>query len=231
MAYTYESAVPWGRSFDEYVRMFSLSDSDLEGRILGCADGPAAFNAGMTERGRRIISCDPLYQFSAAQIRTRITETYDNIISQTYNNLDSFVWTTIRSVEELGRVRLAAMERFLEDYDAGRKAGRFIAAELPDLPFGNGTFDLALCSHFLFLYSPILPLELHQRAVDAMCSVAEEVRIFPLLTYDGEFSPYVEPVVAAMKVTGRQVSIDRVGYEFQKGGNKMLRIVSGNRRC
>jgi hypothetical protein len=72
---------------------------------------------------------------------------------------------------------------------------------------------------------------LHQQAVDAMCAVAAEVRIFPLLTYDGEISPYVAPVVAAMKGTGRLVSIDRVGYEFQKGGNEMLRIVSNNHRC
>lgn len=231
MAYTYEAAVPWGRSFDEYVRMFSLSEPDLEKQILACADGPAAFNAGMAERGYSIVSCDPLYQFSAAQVRTRITETYENIIRQTHNNLDSFVWTTIRSVEELGRVRLAAMERFLADYDAAAKAGRYVAAELPDLPFRKETFDLALCSHFLFLYSPILSLELHQQAVDAMCAVAAEVRIFPLLTYDGEISPYVAPVVAAMKGTGRLVSIDRVGYEFQKGGNEMLRIVSNNHRC
>ncbi len=25
--------------------MFELSDPDLDGRILGCADGPASFNA------------------------------------------------------------------------------------------------------------------------------------------------------------------------------------------
>jgi len=29
--------VPWGRSFDEYRRMFALSDCDLRGRVLGCA--------------------------------------------------------------------------------------------------------------------------------------------------------------------------------------------------
>ena len=33
--------IPWGRSFEEYRRMFALSDADLAGRILGCGDGPA----------------------------------------------------------------------------------------------------------------------------------------------------------------------------------------------
>jgi len=45
MAFKYESAVPWGRSFDEYQRMFHLTGKDLRRRILGCADGPASFDA------------------------------------------------------------------------------------------------------------------------------------------------------------------------------------------
>ena len=231
MAYTYESAVPWGRSFEEYVRMFALSETDLNRTILACADGPAAFNAGMAGAGHRVVSCDPLYQFSVAQIRERIDETYDNIIAQTYNNIESFVWTTIQSVDDLGRVRLAAMERFLADYDSGKADGRYIAAELPHLPFQRGTFELALCSHFLFLYSPILTLELHEQAIEAMCAAASEVRIFPLLTFNGEPSPYVSPLTASLRESGKQVSIERVSYEFQKGGNEMLRIENHQPGC
>jgi hypothetical protein len=33
--------IPWGRSFEEYRRMFALTDEDLAGRILGCGNGPA----------------------------------------------------------------------------------------------------------------------------------------------------------------------------------------------
>jgi hypothetical protein len=224
VAYTYESAVPWGRSFDEYVRMFSLSEGDLRGKILGCADGPAAFNARMAELGHRVVSCDPLYQFSKAQIQKRIDETYDDIIKQTYSNIGRFNWSTITSVEELGRSRRAAMDSFLKDYDAGKREGRYVSTELPDLPFRTATFDLALCSHFLFLYSPILSLTLHEQAIEAMCAVAEEVRVFPLLTYNSEPSPCVEPVMTALRAAGRKVSIERVTYEFQKGADAMLRI-------
>ena len=35
----------------------------------GCADGPASFNAELSGRGGRVVSCDPLYRFDAAQIR------------------------------------------------------------------------------------------------------------------------------------------------------------------
>jgi hypothetical protein len=226
MAYTYESAVPWGRSFDEYVDMFALTNSDLQSRIVGCADGPASFNSKMSQRGKSMVSCDPLYQFSHAQIRQRIDETYENIVDQTYRNLERFVWTRIRSVDELGRMRRGAMDSFLVDYDRGKGEGRYVAAELPHLPFRPQTFDLALCSHFLFLYSPIQGLSFHEEAIAAMCSVAREVRIFPLLTYDAEPSPYLEPTLAGLRAAGRTVRIETVPYEFQRGGNQMLRIVS-----
>ena len=34
--FTLDQVVPWGRSFDEYRRMFALSDDELRLRILGC---------------------------------------------------------------------------------------------------------------------------------------------------------------------------------------------------
>ena len=52
MPFTLDQIVPWGRSFDEYVKMFALTEADLEKRILGCGDGPASFNAVMRTKGR-----------------------------------------------------------------------------------------------------------------------------------------------------------------------------------
>jgi len=40
MGFTLAKVVPWGRSYDEYIRMFSLTEADLGLRILGCGDGP-----------------------------------------------------------------------------------------------------------------------------------------------------------------------------------------------
>src|SRR5690349_9866977 len=109
MTFAYETIVPWGRSFDEYRRMFNLSAHDLGLRILGCGDGPAAFNAGMRKEGRHMVSCDPLYQFSAEQIREQIDVTYENVIAQTRRDQDKFIWDTIPSVDALGQIRMAAM--------------------------------------------------------------------------------------------------------------------------
>jgi len=64
MAFKYSEAVPWGRSFDEYRRMFGLSDQELRLCIIGCGDGPASFNSEMFQLGQRVVSCDPLYQLT-----------------------------------------------------------------------------------------------------------------------------------------------------------------------
>jgi hypothetical protein len=217
-----EEVVPWGRSFDEYVRMFALTDADLTSRILSCADGPAAFNAGMTARGHRAVSVDPLYAFDAPAIRRRIAETYETVVQWARDNRDAFVWREITSPEEIGRVRMAAMEAFLTDCEAGGRAGRYVAAALPHLPFGQMTFDLALCSHFLFTYSGPLSVEFHVNAMLEMCRTSREVRVFPLLDADGSPSPHVTPVADQLRARGYSVSITNVPYEFQVGGDKMV---------
>src|SRR5690242_15016248 len=90
--FTLNEVVPWGRSFDEYRRMFALTDADFHRRILGCGDGPASFNAEATRRGHRVVSCDPIYQVDRAQIVRRINETAPLILSQLGANAQEFVW-------------------------------------------------------------------------------------------------------------------------------------------
>ena len=161
MAFSLDNVVPWGRSFPEYLKMFALAEEDCGKRILGVGDGPASFNAVLSSQGGHVVSVDPLYRFTADEIRQRIGETFETVLDQTRQNVAEFNWRHIPSVEELGRVRMSAMEEFLFDYTRGREEGRYREAGLPRLPFGRGEFDLALCSHFLFLYSKLLSLEFH----------------------------------------------------------------------
>ncbi len=224
MVFQLDEIVPWGRSYDEYVRMFALSDADLEKRILGCGDGPASFNAAMHRQGKKAVSVDPIYQFSAEQIRGRVQEAYRTIIEQLVANQSAYVWTTIPSPQDLGRIRMEAMEEFLADYGPGKSGGRYLPHDLPELPFADGEFDLALCSHLLFTYSGQLSAEFHCRAVLEMCRVAREVHVFPLLDHGGQSSPHVEAVCRMVEAKGCRSVIEPVDYEFQRGANRMLRI-------
>jgi hypothetical protein len=226
MTFTLSQVVPWGRSFDEYVAMFALTDVDLGGRILGCGDGPASFNAVLTSRGGHVVSVDPLYRFSQDDIRARIDQAYPEIIEQTRRNAHEFVWTSIRSVDELGRLRMAAMKEFLSDYRRGVVEGRYVEGELPHLPFGDRSFNLAVCSHLLFLYSEHLSEDFHVEAVQELCRVAGETRIFPLLELGAVESRHLQAVHERLAADGYSVSIETVPYEFQRGGNQMMRVKS-----
>jgi hypothetical protein len=221
---TINEAYPWGRSFDEYRRMFNLTEDDLAGRIVGCADGPAAFNAGMWRRGKRVVSCDPLYAFRGGEIRDRISVTAPRLVAMARESSDKFVWDRIRSPEELGRVRTTAMAEFLADYDAGRAEGRYLDRSLPSLGLPDGSFDLALCSHFLLLYSDELSAEFHAASVAEMCRVAAEARVFPLLDMKGQRSLHLDGLIEALAGHGLEAKAERVDYEFQRGGNEMLRV-------
>ncbi|HEX8523938.1 MAG TPA: hypothetical protein VF669_16920 [Tepidisphaeraceae bacterium] len=221
---TINDTYPWGRNLEEYKSMFSLSRQDLGRRVLACADGPASFNAEMTRLGNSVMSIDPLYEFTAKEIRQRIDATYVELVAAARTNEHRFCWGPIPSPEALGQRRMAAMEVFLEDYEAGRAQGRYQAQSLPRVSFATAQFDLALCSHFLFLYSHRFDLNFHFQSVLEMLRVAREVRIFPLLDMDGWKSAHLEPLLARLDALGLNASVDRVDYEFQLGGNEMLRI-------
>jgi hypothetical protein len=224
MSVTLDHVVPWGRSLDEYRRLFALSDADLGLRILGCGDGPASFNCEMSVLGHAVVSCDPIYVFSKGQIEQRVRETYDAIISQVKQNPQNYVWDYFQDADALGRHRLATMKRFLEDFDAGKAAQRYCSAALPTLPFADRQFDLALCSHLLFLYSGQLSFAFQQASIQELCRVAKEVRIFPLLALDCKISPYVEAIQSYFIAADFAVEIAAVPYEFQRGGDRMVRI-------
>jgi hypothetical protein len=183
----------------------------------------------MLRQGTSQLQEQPTYhsRFDAEAIRKRIAETYETVLQQASENLEAFVWREIPSVEELGQVRMAAMEAFLADYASGGCDGRYVAAALPQLPFARTTFDLALCSHFLFTYSTQLSLEFHLGAVEEMCRVAAEARVFPLLDAPGTPSPHLAPLCERLRERGYSVSISRVRYEFQVGGDKMMAVRRG----
>ena len=124
----------------------------------------------------------------------------------------------------MGRHRLDSMNRFLSDYEVGKIEGRDLPEALPSLSFADSQFDLAVCSHLLFLYSDHLSLEFHEASIQDLCRVAKDVRIFPLLRLDGTRSPHVEVVQEYFSNDGYSVDICIVPYEFQRGGNQMIRI-------
>ncbi|MGN0098628.1 MAG: SAM-dependent methyltransferase [Candidatus Methanomethylophilaceae archaeon] len=221
--FTLDSVVPWGRNLSEYRRMFLLSDEDMRKRIAGFGDGPASFNAESTEMGCDVTSFDPIYEFPRDRLEGRIDEVRDIVMEQIRSNMDNYDWTSIRDPEELERIRMSAMRRFLDDYDNGKDEGRYIPHELPRrVPFDDGTFDIGLSSHFLLMYTQ-LGYDFHIDAIDEMLRVCREVRIFPLVDLNSDASGMIDEVIDHYSES-YDVSIVDTEYRFQRGGDRLLVI-------
>jgi hypothetical protein len=65
-------------------------------------------------------------------------------------------------------------------------------------------------------------------AFEELLRVAGEVRVFPLLGLDRQWSPRVGPVREHLERAGFEIAVEAVQYEFQRAeghaGNRMLRV-------
>ena len=223
MAFKLENVVPWGRTLDEYRMMFLLNDNDMSKRIAGFGDGPASFNFEATKQGYSVTSFDPIYQFSKDDVQKRIDEVRITVMQQMRENMNNYVWTKIKSLEELETVRMSAMRLFLEDFEKGKQERRYIHHELPDrLTLEDDTFDIGLCSHFLLMYT-VLGFVFHIKAMTEMLRVCKEIRIFPIVDLDANETDLISNVIDYFKQE-YEVEIKKTQYEFQKGDNKLLII-------
>lgn len=223
MAFCLDSVVPWGRNLNEYRLMFCLSDYDMKKRIAGFGDGPASFNYQATKQGYSVTSFDPIYAFSKSDIQKRIDEVRISVMEQMKQNMDNYVWTHIKNLDELENIRMSAMRLFLSDYECGKKENRYICHELPNkLPYSDKCFDIGLSSHFLLMHT-MLGYDFHIKAINEMLRVCKEIRIFPIVDLDSNKAELISSVIEHFK-KNYAVEIVDTEYEFQKGDNKMLII-------
>ncbi len=219
-----EKVVPVGRTLDEYIKMFNLTEDDCKKSILSVADGPASFNAEGSQLGYTIKSVDPLYVFNSEQIKNRFDEVIDNIIEQIENTSNNWVWSYHKSPQDLRKNRENVISLFCEDYEQGKKEHRYEIGELPKLKYKDNEYELGLISHFLFLYSEHFDQQFHLDSINEMLRVCQEVRLFPLITLKHEIYPYLDVIIEAFKNKDYECKIETVAYELQPKGNQMLKI-------
>ncbi|PJJ07425.1 hypothetical protein CLU83_0595 [Flavobacterium sp. 1] len=223
MAFELKNVVPWGRNLDEYIKIFKLTDFDLNSKIISFGDGPASFNSEMTQLGKKVVSLDPIYQFTKAELKQRINETKETVMEQMRTNQEKFVWKNIKNVEELEQIRMGAMSNFVDDFELGKEQQRYVYHELPNsTKYDTLEFDLGLSSHFLILYSQ-LGLDFHIQSITEMLRISKEIRIFPILNLNTAKSEVLDDIINHFN-SDFVVSIESSDYEFQKDGNQMLVI-------
>lgn len=212
-----------GRTFEEYLALFGLDRTDLEGPILDCPGGPSSFTAVASALGADVCAVDPMYEQSLEALERECRESIERNVDQLREKRDLFVWDYYGDVATRGRYLRAAAERFLTDY--ARHPDRYLAAGLPDLPFADDAFELTLSGNLLFLYDDRLDRAFHEAALRELLRVTgDEVRVFPLASLDRTRSAYVEDLVETLRSEGVSATIETVDYEFQPGATEVLRL-------
>ena len=211
------------RSADEYLAMFDLDLGELRNRrVLDCPGGAASFTARCAQAGINAVAVDPAYvqPHTALVEHARAEARRGNAYVRA--NAEHYVWRFFSDADEHDRSRLAAVEQFADDLAAAPR--RYVAGSLTTLPFADRHFDLALSSHLLFTYDDRLDVTFHLAAIRELLRVSDEVRVFPLVGMTSRRSDFVPEVIHAMQGDRVDVLVQRVDYEFQRGGDEMLLV-------
>ena len=211
------------RSFLEYQAFFALTDEDLAGRLLDCCAGASGFAAEANARGGRVIAVDPAYAKGTPELLADTDSSTTRGAAILTDHEARFVWTWYGSRGRRDRLRREALALFTADLQAHPET--YAVGALPQLPFRDDAFDLALCSHLLFTWSDVLDEQWHDRAVHELLRVAPAVRIFPLVVQGiGDPVSFLPGLVHRLRAEGHLAEIVPVPYEFQRGATTMLTI-------
>jgi hypothetical protein len=214
----------FGRSLAEYVRFFDLDLPALKGRdVLDVAAGPASFTAEACARKINAVAIDPRYGEARDALAEQVRTDYAAMFAQMRAKPRLFRLKAFPSLAAAETDRRGAAARFLADYEAHYIHNRYIGGSLPLLPFFDGTFDLVLCAHLLFVSAKRFDFDWHLAACRELARVsADEVQIHPLGGPDGKPYPGLARLRRELREHGIVSEVRTIGHEFCVGTTTQL---------
>lgn len=222
-------SVLWGHHFSEYMDMFDLSEPSVGQKLLEFACGPTVVNQELSQKRISVTSCDPWFTSDVMQMRENFFQLFDEQVEKMKAHPERFNVDKYGGMETFIAKRRQGMERFFADYPQGLAQGRYQGVDGIHLPFKNASFDLAVCSNYLFANIPEQGLEFQLAWINELARVAVEVRFYPLTDKKGEVSELLGPVLLSLQQQGYQAAIQEVPFRLLPASKAMLKISSG--RC
>lgn len=213
-----------GRTFAEYLNMFSLSVKELKGKkILDCPAGACSFTALGNREGLDVTACDIAYYHSVDDLENKGLQDIDHAMEQMERVKNNYVWDYFKDIEGLRKHRLSALKDCADDMR--KSSERYVPVTLPSLPFNDKEFDVLLSAHFIFMYADRLDYQFHISTLNELLRVTkEEIRIFPLVDLEGKRYKHLDNLISYLN--GKRCTVEevKVAYEFQGNANSMLKV-------
>ncbi|MGM7680632.1 SAM-dependent methyltransferase [Cytobacillus sp. Hm23] len=214
-----------GRTFKEYMDMFSFSEDDLSSKkILDCPAGACSFAAIGEKVGLNITACDIVYDHSVEFLKGKGSRDIAHTMKHMEQAKGNYIWNYFGNIEGLRKHRENALNECINHMK--QSSDRYISAILPTLPFADEQFDITLSAHFLFMYADRLDYDFHIATINELLRVTkDEVRIFPLVDLEGNRFGQLDRIINYLTAQGYKVDELSSKYEFQKNANSMLKII------
>ena len=212
-----------GRTFEEYRRYFLLEPDDLVGkRVLDVAGGVSSFCAESNELGIIVTSFDPIYSLPAEKIMERSEPDLDAVY-RAIGSVPTYRWEFYKNPDYMRALREGASAIFFSDFKG--RPQRYVAGELPRLPFADGEFDLTLLSYLLFAYQDRFDYEFHRQSIlEIMRVTRDEARIYPTVTFEAQPSEYIPMLRSDPALQPFVFTEIKTDFEFLVNSNLFLRV-------
>jgi len=212
-----------GRTFGEYRRYFLLEPNELIGRtVLDVAGGVSSFCAEANNLGINVTAFDPIYSLRRENIRERSDPDLGSIY-RTIGLVPTYRWGFYKNPDYMRALREHASAIFFSDFE--RHPERYVAGELPRLPFADGKFDLTLVSYLLFAYQDRFDYEFHSNSIlEVMRVTRGEARIYPTVTFEAQPSEYIPMLQSDAALQAFEFMEIETDFEFLVNSNSYLRV-------
>ncbi|CAI6015060.1 class I SAM-dependent methyltransferase [Cohnella sp. JJ-181] len=191
------------RSYEEYERMFGIEEEKLRGqKVLDVAGGASSFTAALRARGIDAYAADPFYAGDREVTIAAAKREIDTSSAKLAAMAHIYDWSYYGSPERHRALREASLAAFAAHFTSEDGADRYASAGLPDLPFADDSFALAVCSHFLFLYAGQFGEDFHLAALRELLRVTKpggEIRVYPLVTLAWEPVLYLDRLLRLLE--------------------------------
>lgn len=225
----YQNVAFYGRTLEEYEWMFHLKKDRLCGlRVLDCHGRASSFVAEGVREGIEACALDPLYDQTPRSLEGVGRADMIEVLRKTRQRPELYNFDFLKDIDTVQALRETALERFLKDYPSGLAQGRYWSGQLPELPFGEDTFDLVLNNHYLFLYGDHFDYETvlaSCREMSRVCAFESggEVRIYPLLGHNTRPYQHLQRLrIDLFHNEGISAEIVEIPFQFLKGSNQMM---------
>lgn len=221
----------YGRTLSEYLKMFGIEDiASLKKykSILDCPSGASSFVAEAANKyGIKAVGCDPLFDNDVDTLAKQGRRDIEYVIHRVALSPSLYKWDFYSSIDKLRQYRKLSLREFIANYPVGITGKKYYTkAELPKLPYDDKSFELVLSGHFLFTYSHKFDFAFILSSILELTRVcSKEVRIYPIQKSSLQPYEHIRDLLYVLEKRGIRCDLVPVSFEFQRGSNKMLRLV------